>query len=106
MRKKLFLGNGESLGQVASQTLQHVRNTSMPIIRPVATLDIDIAKDTYDISIRPYEDCCTIVPESIRTQLKKCHQYESNFDFETLVEECIENTEIITIKAGEFTVRK
>ncbi|MGL4372923.1 MAG: tRNA uracil 4-sulfurtransferase ThiI, partial [Turicibacter sp.] len=77
-RNILILANGESLGQVASQTVTSMYAinavTNMPIIRPVATLDkneiIDIAKkiDTYEISIRPYEDCCTVfVPENPST---------------------------------------
>ena len=114
-RDILILGNGESLGQVASQTLASMyainEVTSMPIIRPVATLDkleiIDIAKriDTYEISIRPYEDCCTVfVPENPATSpsLEKCLKYERNFDFEALVQQCIDETEVITVKAGEL----
>ena len=114
-RDILILGNGESLGQVASQTLASMyainEVTSMPIIRPVATLDkleiIDIAKriDTYEISIRPYEDCCTVfVPENPATSpsLEKCLKYERNFDFEALVQQCIDDTEVITVKAGEL----
>ena len=111
----LVLGNGESLGQVASQTLASMYAinavTNMPIIRPVATLDkneiIDIAKkiDTYDISIRPYEDCCTVfVPDhpAINPSLEKCIEFEERFDFMPLVQKCIDETEMITIKAGEI----
>ena len=114
-REILVLANGESLGQVASQTLASMYAinavTNMPIIRPVATLDkneiIEIAKqiDTYDISIRPYEDCCTVfVPEHPATNpsLEKCIEFEQNFDFESLVQKCIDNTEIITVRAGEI----
>ena len=114
-RNILILGNGESLGQVASQTLASMyainQVTNMPIIRPVATLDkleiIDIAKkiDTYDISIRPYEDCCTVfVPENPATNpsLENCLKYEQKFDFEPLVQKCIDETEIITVRAGEM----
>ncbi len=114
--KVLVLVNGENVGQVASQTLQsmYVINevTSMPIIRPVATMDkleiISIAKkiDTYDISIRPYEDCCTIfVPENpvTKPELNKCVEYEASFDYESLIMECLENIELIRIKAGEST---
>ena len=114
-REILVLANGESLGQVASQTLASMYAinavTNMPIIRPVATLDkneiIEIAKhiDTYDISIRPYEDCCTVfVPEHPATNpsLEKCIEFEQNFDFESLVQKCIDETEIITVRAGEM----
>lgn len=99
--------NGESIGQVASQTIDsmHVINsvTNLPIIRPVACLDkleiIDISKKigTYETSILPYEDCCTIfVPKHpvINPKLEKCLEYE-NFKYDDLIEECINNIEII-----------
>ena len=101
--------NGESIGQVASQTLtsMSVINsvTSFPVIRPVACMDkieiIDISKkiNTYETSILPYEDCCTIFLPThpvINPDLNKCINYESNFDYETLIDECINNIEIIT----------
>ena len=101
--------NGESIGQVASQTLTSMASinsvTNMPVIRPVACLDkleiIDIAKkiDTYETSILPYEDCCTIFLPThpvINPELNKCILYESNFDYESLIDECIENIETIT----------
>lgn len=110
----LIIANGESIGQVASQTLQSLRAinevTNMPIIRPCATLDkleiINIANkiDTYDISILPYEDCCTIfVPDFpvIKPDLDKCRAYEKNFNYEELIEEALNNLEIIKIKAYE-----
>lgn len=99
--------NGESVGQVASQTTDsmYVINsvTNLPIIRPVSCLDkleiIDIAKKigTYETSILPYEDCCTIfVPKHpvINPKIEKCLLYE-NFSYEDLIEECINNIEII-----------
>ena len=101
--------NGESIGQVASQTLTSmivINNvTNMPVIRPVACMDkleiIDIAKkiNTYETSILPYEDCCTIfLPKHpvINPDLKKAIEYEKSFDYETLIEEAINNIEIIT----------
>lgn len=104
--------NGESIGQVASQTLTSMRVinnvTNIPVIRPVACFDkleiIDIAKkiDTYDISILPYEDCCTVfVPKHpvINPELDKCILYEESFDYETLIDETIDN--IIKIKINE-----
>ena len=104
-----ILINGESIGQVASQTLDSmvcINNvTNMPVIRPVACFDkleiIDIAKkiNTYETSILPYEDCCTIfVPKHpvIKPELEKCIEYESNFDYQTLIEKCINNIETIT----------
>lgn len=106
----LSLTTGESLGQVASQTMEsmHVINavTNLPIIRPLVAMDkediIEIAKriDTYPISIRPYEDCCTIfVPKSPKTKpsLDKMEYFESNADFSALIEEAIAGTEMITV---------
>ena len=103
--------NGESIGQVASQTLTSMASinsvTNMPVIRPVACLDkleiIDIAKriDTYETSILPYEDCCTIfVPEHpvINPTIEKCLEYEKLIDVDSLVKEAIDNTETIRIE--------
>ena len=111
-----ILINGESIGQVASQTLDSmycINNViNMPVIRPVACLDkleiIDIAKkiNTYETSILPYEDCCTIfVPKHpvIKPELEKCIAYENNFDYKTLIEKAINNIETITnFKEDEF----
>jgi len=107
-KKYKIVVNGESIGQVASQTLtsMSVINsvTNYPIIRPVACLDkleiIDIAKKigTYETSILPFEDCCTIfVPKHpvINPVLSKCVEYE-NFEYESLIQECIDNIEVIT----------
>lgn len=106
----LAIINGESIGQVASQTLtsMSVINsvTNVPVIRPVACLDkleiIDIAKkiDTYDISILPYEDCCTVfVPKHpvINPNLEDCLKYESRFDYEKYIDEIIDNEMIIKV---------
>lgn len=100
--------NGESIGQVASQTLTSmivINNvTNLPVIRPVACMDkleiIDVAKKigTYETSILPYEDCCTIfLPRHpvINPELKKCIEYEKKFDYESLIEEAVNNIEII-----------
>ena len=108
--KGLVIINGESIGQVASQTLtsMNVINnvTNIPVIRPVACFDkleiIDLSKkiDTYDISILPYEDCCTVfVPRHpvINPVLSECIKMESNFDYEALIDEIIENLNIIKI---------
>ena len=101
--------NGESIGQVASQTLNSMYTinsvTNKPVIRPVACLDkleiIDIAKKigTYETSILPYEDCCTIfVPKHpvINPVLEKCLAYEKKFDYESILEETINNIEVIS----------
>jgi len=117
-RDIMVLANGESLGQVASQTLasMHAINavTSMPIIRPVATYDkleiIEIAKkiDTYKTSILPFEDCCTIfVPKSPATNPSKtlCEEYESRVNFDELITECVEDIETIIINIeDDFTL--
>lgn len=107
--KAKILINGESIGQVASQTLSSMvcinEVTNMPVVRPVACLDkleiIEIAKKigTYDTSILPFEDCCTIfVPKHpvINPNISKAKSYEENFEFDSLIEECVQNAEIIT----------
>lgn len=107
--------NGESIGQVASQTLDSmiVINdvTNLPVIRPVACLDkleiIDIAKKigTYETSILPFEDCCTIfLPKHpvINPSLDKCLSYEQNFDYEKLIEETINNIEVMTKFSNDY----
>lgn len=113
-RKCLVLVNGESVGQVASQTLtsMSVINsvTNTPVIRPVACLDkleiIDIAKkiDTYETSILPYEDCCTIfLPKHpvINPRLDLAMEYENSFNYEEMIDRCIANREIITINLNQ-----
>lgn len=105
------ISTGESIGQVASQTLQsiHVINevTNVPVIRPCAAMDkidiIDLSRkiNTYDISIRPYEDCCTIfTPKNPKTSphLNEVKEFESKIDFESLINEAIDNIEIKTIE--------
>lgn len=109
-RKALALVTGESLGQVASQTIDsmyainHVINT--PVLRPLVTMDkeeiMTIAKkiDTYDISIRPYEDCCTVfLPKEPKTKPKveACEKGEARLNIDELVNEAVENTEIIAV---------
>ena len=109
--KCLVLINGESVGQVASQTLPSMcvinAVTNVPVIRPVACLDkleiIDIAKkiDTYDTSILPYEDCCTIfVPKHpvINPKLDLCIEYESHFDYLSLIDKVVDEDEIVFVK--------
>ncbi len=102
--------NGESIGQVASQTLSSmvVINdvTTTPIIRPVACMDkleiIDLAKkiDTYETSILPFEDCCTIfVPRHpvINPVLEVAQTYEKVFNYEELIREAINNIEVVNL---------
>ncbi len=106
-RKCPVISTGESIGQVASQTLQsmHVINavTNTPIIRPLATMDkteiIRISEKikTYEISIRPYEDCCTIfTPKAPKTMphMDEVLKFEESFDYNSLVQEAINNVEV------------
>lgn len=102
---------GESLGQVASQTMESITVTNgviedLPVFRPLIGMDkteiMDIARniDTYDTSILPYEDCCTIfLPKNpvIRPKLETVLKAEAKLDVETLIAVCIENQEIINV---------
>lgn len=112
----LAIITGESLGQVASQTLESMYAindvTNTPILRPLITMDkseiIDISRaiDTFEISNLPYEDCCTVfVPASPKTKPKKekVQYFESYIEFEPLISKAVENTETIAItpKAAE-----
>ena len=113
-RKCPVIVTGESLGQVASQTI-HSMNvinevTNIPVLRPCVTLDkteiINVAKriDTFDISIRPYEDCCTIfAPKNPKTmpKLDECLAFEKKFDFESLIDEALSNFEVILINSNK-----
>ena len=105
------ISSGESVGQVASQTLESMYTinevTSLPVLRPVVAMDkVDIIKlarkiDTYDISIRPFEDCCTIfAPKSPKTKpsLEKAKEFEEKFDYESLINEALDNVEVIYVK--------
>lgn len=111
MNNCLALCSGESIGQVASQTLESMATINevvkLPMIRPLAIFDkvdiIDIAKKigTYDISIRPFIDCCTIfTPKNPTTRptIKRSETIESTFDYEALIEECIANAEVHWIR--------
>lgn len=102
---------GESLGQVASQTLQAIvctdASAKMPVFRPLIGMDkvdiIDIARriDTYDLSILPYEDCCTVfTPKHPRTKpvLKFVEQAEEALDVDALVEDCVSRVKITKIE--------
>ena len=102
--------NGESIGQVASQTLTSMSCINevikMPVIRPVACLDkleiIDISKKigTYDTSILPYEDCCTIfVPKHpvINPDKSKCAEFENLINYEDMIYKAVKEHKVITI---------
>ncbi len=106
--------NGESVGQVASQTLKSMEvineTIKKPVLRPVCCFDkleiISLAKKigTYDISIRPYEDCCTIfVPKHpvIHPDLKLAKEYETLIDKNGLIYEAIKSQKIVTINNND-----
>lgn len=114
--KALAIANGESVGQVASQTLDSMLAindvTNTPIIRPVATMDkLDIIKvaeeiDTFELSIQPFEDCCTVfAPPSPKTKpkLEKARQYEARLNVEGLIKEAVDGTVIEEITANYTT---
>lgn len=111
----LALVSGESIGQVASQTLNSMQVindvTNYPMIRPLACFDkieiIDIARkiDTYDISIRPFEDCCTIfTPKNPVTKpnLETAINYENKFNYKELIDEIMENINTVIINDELF----
>lgn len=99
---------GESLGQVASQTIESITSSnsvvSMPVLRPLIAFDkldiIEISKkiNTYETSILPYEDCCTVfLPKFpvIKPNLKKVEALEKNLNVEELIDEAFKNIEKI-----------
>ena len=109
--KNMMLITGEDLGQVASQTAEALVVTDsvvkMPVMRPLIAMDkvdiMDKAKEigTYDISIQPYEDCCTVfLPKHpvTKPKLEKIDKSEALLDIETLVKNAVASEEIIEIK--------
>lgn len=113
----MAIANGENLGQVASQTMHSMyainEVTNMPILRPVITMDkleimnISHRIGTYDISIRPYEDCCTIfLPSAPKTKPKreKAIQFEKNIEnLEELIDEAVNEVETLILEEGKST---
>ncbi len=113
-RRFLAISTGESVGQVASQTLDsmNVINavTNIPVLRPVVCYDkteiIDLARkiDTFDISIRPFEDCCTIfAPKNPKTKpsMDEVLKFEAKWDYESMINEALDNVEVIYVKKEE-----
>lgn len=105
------VATGESIGQVASQTMEGLIVSTdcadRPVFRPLIAMDkediMDIARDidTYETSILPYEDCCTIfVPKHPKTkpQVEAMRKSESKLDVEKLVNEAIDNMEVVKLK--------
>ena len=114
MRHGLVIVNGESLGQVASQTLHSMvainEVTATPIIRPVVTMDkteiIELAEkiDTFELAIQPFEDCCTIFapPQpKTRPKLDKVLELEERFDIEGLMSRCLAGLKIEEITPSQ-----
>ena len=114
MRGGLAIFNGESVGQVASQTLESMVAindvTTTPVLRPVATMDkteiIRLAEEigTFDLSIKPFEDCCTIfAPPRPKTKpkLKDARKFEDRLDVEGLIQRALDGIEVTTIRPNE-----
>lgn len=113
-RHALAIFNGESVSQVASQTLESMAAindvTTTPVLRPVATMDKTeiIAKaeeiGTFDLSIQPFEDCCTIfAPPRPKTKPKidKAREYESRLDVDGLIERSLAGVKVTPIYPGQ-----
>ena len=112
--KKMII-TGENLGQVASQTIESMTVVSdvvksTPIIRPLVAFDkceiIDIAKKigTYETSIKPFEDCCTVfLPDNpiVKPDLYKTKKEQDKIDFETIIEHSMNSIEIVHISAND-----
>lgn len=109
-RKGLAIFNGESVGQVASQTLESMAAindvTTTPVVRPVATMDkteiIRLAEKigTFDLSIQPFEDCCTIfAPPRPKTKprIDKAREFENRLDVEGLIERALAGIQVTAI---------
>ena len=102
---------GENLGQVASQTVESMTVTNavvekLPIFRPLISFDkedisnIAVKIGTFDTSILPYEDCCTVfLPKHpvIKPKLEKCLKEESKLDIDALIDEAMSNIEVVEI---------
>ena len=109
-RRGLAIFNGESVGQVASQTLESMAAindvTTTPVVRPVATMDkteiINLAEKigTFDLSIQPFEDCCTIfAPPRPKTKpkIEKAREFENRLDVDGLIERALAGTQVTSI---------
>ena len=112
--KCLALITGESVGQVASQTMSAIACTDavcrIPVFRPLVGMDkteiIDIARkiDTFETSVLPYEDCCTVFTPrhpKVKPLLADVEKAQNNFDFEPLIQKAVENTELKTFNYTE-----
>lgn len=113
-RNALAIFNGESLGQVASQTMESMAAindvTSLPVLRPVVSMDkndiIKVAEkiDTFELSIKPYEDCCTIfAPSAPKTKprIDRAREYESKLDVVGLIDRALAGIKITEIGSDD-----
>lgn len=111
----LALITGESVGQVASQTMAAMACTDavcrIPVFRPCVGMDkteiIEIARkiDTFETSIEPYEDCCTVFTPrhpKVRPRLEDIEKAQNSFDFEPLIQRAVDGTEL---KTFEYSTR-
>lgn len=112
--KKMII-TGESLGQVASQTIESITVVSdvvksTPIIRPLIAFDkcetIEIAKkiDTFETSIKPFEDCCTVfLPDNpiVKPDLEKVKKEQSKIDFDAIIDRAMDTIEIVEINVND-----
>ena len=102
------------MGQVASQTLESMAAindvTTMPVLRPVVSMDkneiIKIAQkiDTFDLSIMPFEDCCTVfAPPAPKTQQKldRARYYENRLDVDGLIQRALDGVKVTNIQIGD-----
>lgn len=118
-RDCLAIFTGDNLGQVASQTMESIYAindvATMPILRPCITMEkeeiIQIAQkiDTYETSILPYEDCCTVfVPKEPKTRPKvdACENEEEKLDLPALIAAAVENTERIIVYGKDKPERR
>ena len=103
-KKDMMLITGEDLGQVASQTAEALVVTDsvvkMPVMRPLIAMDKAKEIGTYDISIQPYEDCCTVfLPKHpvTKPKLSKIEKSEEALDVEKLVSTAVDSAEVIDI---------
>lgn len=113
-RSGLAIMNGESLGQVASQTLESMlainEVTATPILRPLISMDkndiISVARqiDTFDLAIQPYEDCCTIFAPSkpkTKPKVKKVKELEEKLNIDQLIMNALNGLKIETIRQSD-----
>lgn len=113
-RHALAIFNGESLGQVASQTMESMAAindvTSMPILRPVVSMDkndiIKVAEsiDTFNLSIKPYEDCCTVFAPTApktRPRIDRSREYEKKLDVTGLIDRSLAGIKVTEITSED-----